>query len=150
VEAIPAGETAVRRVVYLPVYSHVYISDSADPYLLSATISVRNTDPSRPIVLDSVRYHDSLGRVIQSYVDRPLELAPLASVEYFVRPSDTRGGTGASVLAAWSAREAASPPLVEAVMIGTTGSQGISFHTRGTVIEGVESLPIKPAEAAPR
>lgn len=150
VERLPAESTARRQVVYLPVYSHTYINDSADPYRLSATVTVRNVDPRYALVLDSVRYHDSQGRVIRSYVEHSTELAPLGSVEYFVRPSDTRGGTGASVLVAWSAREPVSPPLVEAVMVGTTGGQGVSFLSRGIVIEGLGSLPQDGQGAGPR
>lgn len=149
VSPLSAEEAARRQVVYLPVYSHTYITDSADPYLLSATINVRNTDPRHPIILDRVSYHDSQGRPIQLFVASPIELIPLGSIEFFIRPSDTRGGTGASVLIGWSARDEVSPPLVEAVMIGTSGSQGVSFVTRGVVVEGLDTVPSKTIGAAP-
>lgn len=136
VEAIPGPEIGVRQVVYLPIYSHVYITDGGDPYLLSATVTVRNTDASQPIVLNSARYLDSGGRELHAYLGRPLEIGPLASTAFFVAQSDSRGGTGASFLIDWAARSEVSAPIAEAVMIGTTGSQGISFVTRGQPISG--------------
>jgi hypothetical protein len=134
VPPIPDAEIQARQSVYLPIYSHIYVSNNGSPYYLAVTITVRNTDPKRPIVLSSARYLDSKGELIRAYLDQPIELGPLASLEYFIQQSDSRGGTGASLVLDWAAREPVSPPIVEAVMIGTTGSQGISFITRGREI----------------
>jgi hypothetical protein len=43
------------------------------------------------------------------------------------------------------ASEPVSPPVIEAVMIDTSGNQGISFVRQGTVIE--EKLPDQPIVA---
>ena len=132
----PGRELAVvaGQSIYVPAYSHVYYSDSARPYQLAVTLSVRNTDRELPIVLESVRYHDSAGKLVRSYLKAPVELPPLATDEFYVRESDTTGGSGANFLVDWVAEHEVSAPVVEAVMIGTTGAQGISLICSGRVV----------------
>jgi hypothetical protein len=142
VASIDPAEAAARGTIYVPVYSHIYIADNPRPYLLSATLSIRNTDPARPVVIDEVRYGDTAGAPVRAFLTKSLELGPLAGAEFFVRQSDRLGGSGAHALVRWSARAPVSPPLVEAVMIGATSAQGISFSSRG--------IPIEPPAASPR
>jgi hypothetical protein len=47
---------------------------------------------------------------------------------------DTVGGSGANFLVKWQAKSKVNPPLIEGVMIGTRSGQGISFVSRGQVI----------------
>ena len=61
----------------------------------------------------------------------------MASAEFFVKESDTRGGVSASFLVEWVAEQSVSDPLVETVMIGTASTQGVSFAYRGP-----ELLPV--------
>lgn len=126
---VVAGQT-----VYVPVYSHVYSSNEPRPFPLAATLSVRNTDPDHTIVVASVRYYDSDGHQVRDYLARPVELAPMASTEFFVSERDVTGGFGANFLVEWVAPEPVSDPLVEAVMIGTARTQGISFVGQGRVV----------------
>lgn len=121
----PEGSTSARH--YVPIYSHVYHSDTALPFNLSATLSVRNPDASSPLVVESVAYHDSRGKLVREYLDAPVELPPLCSAEFYLRESDTAGGAGACFLVDSTSPAGGSPPVVEAVMIGTRNSQGISF-----------------------
>jgi hypothetical protein len=124
----------VARTVYVPVYSHVYTGDSAHPFNLAVTLSVRNTDRTEPLVVTSVRYLDSDGRPVRDYVTRPLRLAPLAAAEFFVRESDTAGGSSACFLVDWLAARPVSDPVVEAVMVGTAMNQIISFTSDGRAV----------------
>lgn len=128
---------AAGQVLYVPAYSHVYSGDRERPVLLTATLSVRNTDPQRAIRLVGVRYVGSEGQVIRSYLDAPRVLAPLATAAYVVAESDRAGGSGASFLVEWAADAPVASPVVEAVMISTAGQQGISFVTEGRVIDEV-------------
>jgi hypothetical protein len=134
-----AMTTAVARKIYVPAYSHYLSSEDAHPYRLSVTLSVRNTDDARPIVVRQVHYHDQDGKLIHEYLKKPLKIAPLAAVDFFVTESDTSGGTSASLLVEWSAEERVSEPVVEAVMIGTAGTQGISFLSPGRVLPSGEA-----------
>ena len=128
------AEAVAGQVVYVPAYSHVYSGDGDRDVLLTATLSVRNTDAVRPIRLVGVRYVGSEGQTVRSYVDAPRTLGPLATASYVVAESDRAGGVGASFLVEWPADADVSAPVVQAVMISTAGQQGISFVTEGRVL----------------
>ncbi len=133
----PRAEGLSRgQLVYVPVYSHIYYGDRELPLLLTATLSLRNTDPAKPITILRVDYYDTEGHLIRSYLTKPLTLKPLASTRFVVRESDTKGGSGANFLVRWQAETEVNAPLLEAVMIGATGQQGISFTSRGWVLQG--------------
>ncbi|MBP7926625.1 MAG: DUF3124 domain-containing protein [Desulfobulbus sp.] len=138
----PAAAEALGRwlgqTVYVPVYSHIFADDRYRdrPFLLTATLSVRNTDPERPFTLRRVDYYDSEGALLQRYLEAPITLAPLASTHYIVPESEAKGGAGAKFLIEWQAPAAVSEPIIEAVMIGTKLQQGISFISTGRAIKG--------------
>ena len=125
------------QTVYVPVYSHIFADDRYRdrPFLLTATLSVRNTDPERPFTLRRVDYYDSEGALLQRYLEAPVTLAPLASTHYIVPESEAKGGAGAKFLIEWQAPAAVSEPIIEAVMIGTKLQQGISFISTGRTIK---------------
>ena len=125
------------QTVYVPVYSHIFADDRYRdrPFLLTATLSVRNTDPERPFTLQRVDYYDSEGALLQRYLEAPITLAPLASTHYIVPESEAKGGAGAKFLIEWQAPAAVSEPIIEAVMIGTKLQQGISFISTGRTIK---------------
>ncbi|MFQ3627647.1 MAG: DUF3124 domain-containing protein [Cyanobacteriota bacterium] len=123
------------QTVYVPVYSHIYHHNSPrNAVNLSATLSIRNTDPEHAIVITSVRYFNSEGELIRQDITEPSKLGPLASVSFFVAANDISGGAGANFLVDWVTETAASEPVIEAVMISTTSSQGISFVSPGRVV----------------
>ena len=126
------------QTVYVPVYSHIFADDRYRdrPFLLTATLSVRNTDPERPFTLQRVDYYDSEGALLQRYLEAPITLAPLASTHYIVPESEAKGGAGAKFLSDWQAPAAVNEPIIEAVMIGTKLQQGISFISTGRAIKG--------------
>ncbi len=126
----PVFTTKHAHTIYVPVYSHVY-TRGGTPVLLEATLSIRNTDPERSIVVTAIDYYDSKGNKIDEYIDGILELGPLESSEVLVRKRDTRGGTGAKFLVTWNAKEAVRLPIVEAVMVGNEGDFDISFRSSG-------------------
>lgn len=128
------ADAVAGQVLYVPAYSHVYSGDGDRDVLLTATLSVRNADSTRPIRLASVRYVGSEGQAIRSYVEAPQTLGPLATASFAVAENDRAGGVGASFLVEWTANESVTAPVVQAVMISTAGQQGISFVTEGRVI----------------
>lgn len=125
---------ASGQLLYVPVYSHVYFGDRERPVDLTATLSIRNADPEAAVRLGRVQYVGSDGRPLRAYLDAPRTLGPLASTDFVVDQSDRSGGSGASFLVEWTADRPVVPPVVEAVMISTTGQQGISFVTGPRVI----------------
>ena len=129
---LSAGQT-----VYVPIYSHIYSGLKGRPFSLAATLSIRNTDPKYPITLMSVQFFDSDGKLLKEYLDKPTELKAMASTRYIITEGDTTGGSGANFLVKWKSHKQVNPPLVEGVMIGTRSGQGISFVSRGQVIDEV-------------
>ncbi len=122
------------QAVHVPAYSHIYSGDREAPFYLAVTLSIRNTDPARSLTVVSVEYHGSDGKLIRKYLESPLGLEPLASAKYVIKESDASGGSGASFVVTWRSERPVSPPLIESVMIGTQGQQGVSFTSRGQVI----------------
>jgi len=134
-----AGDKPVRskgQTLYVPAYSHVLHGDRNQPFLLTATLSVRNADPSHPITVFSVEYRDAKGSMIRQFITEPPKpIAPFAAAEFVVGESDKRGGLGASFVVRWKAETAVAAPVVETVLIGTAAAQGISFVGGARVIE---------------
>jgi len=124
------------QVVYVPAYSHIYHEDGS-PYLLTITLSIRNTSMDHEIVVNSVRYFGTKGKEVKSHLQKPLRLAALATVEFLIERDDSAGGSGANFLVEWVADQAVPEPIIEAVMIDTKGQQGISFARSGRVIREV-------------
>ncbi len=119
--------------VYVPIYTHVYQNLRRRPFRLVVTLSIRNTDRETPIRILHVLYHGADGRLIRDYLDLPMGLPPLASTDFVLQEQDRRG-TGTSFIVEWAAEKEVQEPVIEAVMISTALSQGLSFTTQGRVI----------------
>jgi len=107
---------------------------------LAATVSVRNVSAAHPIVIEWVRYYDSTGKRVRDYLEKPAALPPLGSVEFVIQRSDTAGGPGANFLIHWNGPAGVDDPLIEAVMLGQSGSAGISFTSAGRVVKSERSV----------
>ncbi len=122
------------QTLYVPVYSHIYYGDRTKPFNLAVMLSIRNTDPGYPLTIVTATYYDSDGTLVREYVQKPLELKPLASTHLYVKESDTSGGSGANFIVTWKAARPINVPIVESLMIGVSSGQGISFVREGQVI----------------
>jgi len=132
------------QTIYVPAYSHIYHKNGA-PILLTVTLSVRNTSQQHYVFIESVKYFDTNGKEVKSYLKKTLRLAPLATTEFLVEQNDTSGGSGANFLVQWVSDRAITNPVVEAVMIDTTRQQGISFARSGVVVRETPP-PVNPAD----
>ncbi len=132
-----AAEQGMSRgqILYVPVYSEIPYGDRGFTMNLTVALSVRNTDAKRSIMVRRVEYHSSSGSLVRSYLTEPLKLQPLASTEFIVKESDRSGGISASFIVDWDGDASVSLPVVEAVMIGTASTQGISFTSSARVIK---------------
>ncbi|MEE9119600.1 MAG: DUF3124 domain-containing protein [Calditrichia bacterium] len=72
------------QTVYVPIYSHIYSGLKGRPFRLAATLSIRNTDPKHPIMLVSVKFYDSNGRLLKEYLNSPSELKAMTSTRYIL------------------------------------------------------------------
>lgn len=129
----PTGQSK-GQAVYVPIYSHIYTGDRQQPLYLSATLSIRNTDPDQSIQILSVNYFDTKGKLLKPYIEKPILLKPMETTRYVVAYSDKAGGSGANFIVKWASEQEANPPLIESIMIGTQNQLGISFTSRGQVI----------------
>jgi len=131
-------ELSKGQTVYVPAYSHIYSGDTEYKFLLAVTLSIRNTDPKNALTIISVDYFDTNGKLIKKQLDKPMTLAPMASTRYVIKESDETGGSGANFIVTWKADQAVHSPIIESVMIGTRSQQGISFTSRGQVLQEVQ------------
>ena len=129
-----AQSRSAGQVLYVPAYSHIYHGNKEKPLLLSVTLSIRNTDRDNSITFSVIDYHDTAGKLIRHYLEAPIELGPLGSTRYVVAERDTSGGSGANFVVEWKAKKPVNPPIAETVMISTQSQLGISFTSRGVVI----------------
>jgi hypothetical protein len=128
-------QLSMGQSVYVSIYSHIYSGRKARPFDLAAILSIRNTDIHQPVTIVSIKYYDTDGKLLKEYLDEPLELKALASTRYIIMEGDKTGGSGANFIVKWKSKIRVTTPIIEAVMIGTHSGQGISFVSRGQVIE---------------
>ncbi len=126
------------QTIYVPAYSHIYSGDRERPFLLTVTVSIRNTDPNQPIKIITVDYYETQGNLLTKFMETPVTLKPLESIRYVIPEKDKAGGSGANFIVEWKSDKFVNPPIVESVMIGTRSGQGVSFISRGQAISTTE------------
>lgn len=138
--ALAAGAQEVRppikgQTLYLPIYSHMLYgnlgkSGKASYVLLSALVSVRNTDAKRPLRVLSAKYFDTNGKLLGERVPTPMLIPPLGTLELFVELNDASGGSGANFIIKWDAEQPVNPPLVESLHANMDGGKAVIFMTQ--------------------
>jgi len=127
VKGVTVESLPVHQASYVPVYSHIYY-DGGRPYLLEATLSIRNVDPRQPVYVSAVEYYDTDGKLSKTQVDRLIKLEPLQTIDFLVERHDVTGGSGANFIVEWhTTTPGTHAPLIEAVMVGRSGTNAISF-----------------------
>lgn len=125
------SDKAYEETFYVPIYSDIYIEQTNQNALLAATLSVRNTSFSDSLFISKIDYFNTEGDLVRGYIDQPIFLAPMATVNYVIEKEDTSGGPGANFIINLSSDNPKVKPLVQAVMVGLTGNKGFSFSTDG-------------------
>ena len=131
----PLADTLTEGTTYLSVYSTIYSQTEHRTHGLTATISLRNTDPADTVFMAKAEYFDTHGKLIRTYFEQPIFIAPMETVEIVIDEVDQEGGSGGNFLFHWKTRETSNEPLFEGVMISTSGQQGLSFTTQGKRIK---------------
>ncbi|MBF0467568.1 MAG: DUF3124 domain-containing protein [Desulfamplus sp.] len=122
------------QTLYVPAYSHIYAGNREAPVMLTVTLSIRNTDLKHSMTVSSIDYYGTKGERLKKMIDRPVVLGVLESIRYVIPQKDKSGGSGANFLVEWHSDKSVNQPLVESVMIGAEGQQGISFTSRSQQI----------------
>jgi Protein of unknown function (DUF3124) len=124
------------QTVYVPAYQSIAISKKPRRLPLTTTLSIRNTDPERQITIVSVKYFAANGYLIKNLLEKPETMDPLAVMSFVPEePKEKREEAETSFVVIWKAvGKEVSWPIIQAVMIGAAGQQGISFVCDGQVI----------------
>lgn len=133
--AISQPQFSNGETVYVSVYSNIYSGPKKRPFQLASMLNIRNTDPKYPITVIKVDYYDNHGKLIDRYVEKRVQLGPLASTHYYIKEYDERGGPGANFIVKWQSEKKVNQPIIEGVMIGLFSGQGVSFTCPGHIIK---------------
>ena len=122
---------------YVPVYSDIYDRDGTKRFMLTTTLSLRNTSLTDSSYILQANYYDSYGKLLDNYVDSIILLSPLESIEFVVEATEGGGGAGANFIIRWAAKKYSNQLLIQSVMIGTYAQQGISFLSGATLTDSI-------------
>ncbi|MGI9366227.1 MAG: DUF3124 domain-containing protein [Rhizobiaceae bacterium] len=124
---------STSELIYVPAYPEV-LTEPDVTQQMAVTIVVHNIDPNQSLTLQSVQYLDHRGDKNRNLLNQELTLAPLGSWKFVIGMRETTGEIGANFLVKWSGSQPTLAPIVEAIMTGGNGTQGLSFASRGKVI----------------
>jgi hypothetical protein len=122
------------QTIFVPAYSEIFFGSSNQTMDLTVTLAIHNTDFDNPIIIQSVNFYDTNGLLVQDYVVEAQELAPLATIGFVVPDSDTSGGWGSNFIVEWGAEQAVHEPVIEAIMVSSQGTHGISIISEGRIL----------------
>ncbi|WP_436517288.1 DUF3124 domain-containing protein [Ekhidna sp. To15] len=134
-DPIQKSETEFTDVIYVPIYSDIYIDSNNQNSLLAATLSIRNTSYTDSLFISAIDYFNTDGSLVRSYVENQISLRPMATINYVIEREDDTGGSGANFIVKLSAKAKDVEPIVQAVMIGQNGNKGFAFTTDGYSIK---------------
>ncbi len=127
-------ETGFKQTIYVPAYSSIFHGDKPFEFDLAITLSIRNTNLKNQIILNQVDYYDTKGKLAKVLFSGQRRINPLETVNFIIKESDHTGGTVVNFIVNWQAPKKVNQPLIESVMIGTGNQQGVSFTSRGVII----------------
>lgn len=125
------NDSLIEGSSYLSVYSQIYSTTEHKTHDLTATVSIRNTNRTDTIYINSADYFNTKGDLIRHYIKQPIFIKPMQTIEIVIDENDIEGGTGANFIFDWSVKKLTNVPYFEAIMISTSGQQGLSFTTKG-------------------
>ncbi|WP_446009847.1 DUF3124 domain-containing protein [Candidatus Electrothrix sp.] len=128
------------QTLFVPAYSKVHYTGN-NTMKLAVTLTIHNTDFTHPIFVTSVRYYNTTGKMVQEYREQPLRLGPMAATDFFVDSGEQTGGVGTHFIVEWVAEQPVYEPVVEALMVSNSGTQGLSFTSSGRVIKHIDIPP---------
>jgi hypothetical protein len=125
------------NVVYVPAYAQVFSYKDQKTTPLVTTLAIHNTDPTHSLILRSIRYYSEDGTLLKEYLRQPRVLSPMATAVYGLYPENPNVGIGANAVVEWVSEQRIVKPIIEAIMISTEGTFGISFISPGYAIQDI-------------
>jgi len=129
------NELSDGESVYVPIYSNVYSGPKKRPFQLAALLSIRNTDLKYPITILEIDYYDNSGKLVDKYIEKEFQLAPMESTNFYIKEYDKKGGPGANFIVTWCSEKMVNHPIIQGIMLGFTSGQGLSFVCPGQIIK---------------
>jgi hypothetical protein len=131
--AVPAT-LSIKGSVYVPAYSSLRTGSGRGKLDFAITLYVQNPSETQPLAIERIDYFDTAGKLVEKFLAKPVALKPLATVEIFIPKEDVRGGSAASFIVGWAAAGPIAEPVIETVMISSTGNFSYSFVSPGRPI----------------
>ncbi len=131
---VDRSQFTYKQTFYVPIYSDIYTDRDNRKVLLSATLSVRNTTLKKPLFINKIDYYDTHGAFVKSYLDKPIELPAMGTLNYIVEKEEDNGGSGANFIIEVEGIDETVTPVIEAVMIGNFSNKSFAFSTEGTPV----------------
>jgi hypothetical protein len=128
--AVPSDSLLDNGSTYLSIYSQINSFDFGTKQGLTVTVSMRNIYDEDTLYISGIRSYDTDGHLMTNYIENTIDLRPLETLEIIIDEEEEYGGSGGNFIFDWYAKEG-KEPLFEAVMIRSSGQQGISFTTQG-------------------
>jgi len=128
---ISMDDQIFHDIIYVPIYSDIYVDQQNQTSLLAATLSIRNTSYGDSLFISKIDYFNTEGTLVRRYIDRTISIPPMGTVNYVIEKDDDTGGPGANFIVDISSQNIDCKPLIQAVMIGQTGNKGFAFSTDG-------------------
>lgn len=128
---IKTDDQPFQDVVYIPIYSDIYVDQQNQNALLAATLSIRNTSYNDSLFISKIDYFNTDGKLVKRFINNTISLPPMGTLNYVIEKDDDTGGPGANFIVALSAKNKAVKPLIQAVMIGQLGNKSFAFSTDG-------------------
>ena len=133
--AAPAlAQTDTEGVIYAPIYQEAIIDHRGRKLDLAATLYVRNLSRQHPLKVETITLYDGRGQMVKQCLAEAKRLAPLGTLRLLAPQAPAKGGTP-SLLVRWSSAQPVPLPLVEVLMMGTAGQQGISLTSQGIPLD---------------
>lgn len=128
-----AGSKAGGGKIYLPIYHSVFIGQSKMDYYLTVTMIFHNIDETKPVTVISIKAYNQEGHFERELVQEPLVLGPLAIWRWLLPQGEFKGkaASAASLIIQWQGAPGTRLPLVQAMMVGTRSTLGLSYMTTG-------------------
>ena len=122
-------------LLYVPIYSDIYIGTSNQNELLAATLSIRNTSLTDSLIVSKIDYYNTDGHLTKQFLEHPIAVGKMGTVNYVIEREDTSGGAGANFIVELSSKSSKVRPVVQAIMVRNKNNRSFSFMTEAYSIK---------------
>ena len=135
VEALDKEQIHFNDIIYVPIFSDIYIDKTNPEHLLTSTLSIRNTSLNDTLYISKIDYYNTEGSLVKKFIDKTISLNTMGTVNYVIEREDKSGGSGANFIIELNAKSSDIKPLIQAITIGELNNKAFSFSTDGYSIK---------------